>query len=88
VERELGSVIVGLLRRDDRRVGDIPLSYPPERVSHEGPAALELGLVVQVLKLTAAAIVPDVMGTARLHPSRRSLEQFTHSRSGKLLVLS
>jgi len=88
VERELGPVIVGLLRGNDGGIGDIPLSYPPERVSHEAPAALQLGLVVQMLKLTAATIVSGVMGTARLDPSRRSLEQRSQPSPGKFLVLS
>jgi len=88
VERELGPVIVGLFRGNDGRIRDIPLPDPPERVPHEGTAAFQLGLVVQMLKLTAAAVVSGVVGTARLDPSRRGLEHFSQPSPGKLLVLS
>jgi hypothetical protein len=41
-----------------------------------------------MLKLTAATVVSGVMGTARLDPSRRSLEQCSQPSPGKFLVLS
>src|SRR5215218_4239330 len=88
VERQLGPVIVSLLGRNDGRIGDFPLANPPERISHERAPTLELGLSVEMLELTAAAIVLGVMGTARLNPARRDLEQFTQPGPGKLLVLS
>jgi hypothetical protein len=46
VECEFGPVIVGLFRGNDGRIRDIPLPDPPKRISHEGTAALQLGLVV------------------------------------------
>jgi hypothetical protein len=88
VERQLGPVIVGLFRRHDGRIRDIPLPDPPERVPDESTAALQLGLVVQMLKLTAAAVISGVVRTARLDPSRRGLEHRPQSSPGKFLMLS
>jgi hypothetical protein len=41
-----------------------------------------------MLKLTAAAVISGVVGTARLDPSRRSLEHCIQPSPGKFLMLS
>jgi hypothetical protein len=41
-----------------------------------------------MLKLTAAAVISGVVGTARLDPSRRSLEHCLQPSPGKFLMLS
>jgi hypothetical protein len=87
MERQLGPVVVGLTCGNDRRVGDVALRDSPEGVSHEPTTALQLGLVVNVLELTAAAIVPYVVGTAGLNPVRRGLQQPLKPGAGKAFVL-
>jgi hypothetical protein len=68
VERQLGPVLVDLLGRHDRWIGYVALAEPAERVAYQRASVGELGLIVEVLQLAAAAIVSHVVGTAWFHP--------------------
>jgi hypothetical protein len=86
VESELGAVVIGLLRRNDRRIGKLTFGDTPKRVAYEGLPARQLGLGIQVLQLTATAIVAYVVWTARLNPVERRFQDLEETTPAEPLV--
>jgi hypothetical protein len=68
MEGELGPVIVHAVGRCDRRVVRIQLGDSPESIANKAPPAGQLGVVVDVLELTAAALIAHIVGATRLNP--------------------
>jgi hypothetical protein len=88
VERELGPVIVDLRRGRDGRIGDIPLSQAPERITDEGLTGGQLSLIVQMLELTTTAFVDHVVRAPGLNPQRRRLHYTAKTTPSESLVVA
>jgi hypothetical protein len=88
VQGKLGSVIVCFVGRHDRWIGHVTFRDTPERITHEAPAALELDLGIDVLKLAPAALIAHVMGTTRLDSMRRRLDDPAKLAPDKSLVIA
>jgi hypothetical protein len=88
LQGELGPILVDPVGGDNRRVRDVAFAEPADGVAHKRAPALELSLVVHMLQLTAAAVVPHVMGAAWLYPVRRRLEKPAEAGAGEALVFA
>jgi hypothetical protein len=70
VQRQFGAVVVGLCRGYNGWIRYIALTETTERIADKRLAGRELRLILEMLELAAAALVHQVVGTARVHSQR------------------
>jgi hypothetical protein len=87
MQRELGPIIIGLVRGHYGRIRHVLFPDAAESITDETPAAGQLEVGIHVLELTPTTLVSHVVRTARLDAVGGTLDDLGQAASRVALVL-